>query len=104
MAKGRGARGLGVSNANLALEHGAFGGSGVGASRMITPQVIDNMIADARDKSQGTIRTLIPVRGAQPGAAPAQAGGGQQYPIGARATSGGKPIVMTANGWQLVSQ
>lgn len=40
------------------------------------------------------------------GEAKAKRGGGkaapaQQYPIGTRATSGGKPIVMTADGWQL---
>ena len=37
-------------------------------------------------------------KGKKPAAAPSK----PDYPIGTRATSGGKPIVMTATGWQLV--
>ena len=46
---------------------------------------------EAQEHYAGAIYPELPA--AAPAAAP-------QYPLGARATSGGKPVVMTANGWQ----
>jgi len=65
VAKGRSARDLGVSNANLNLEHGAFSGPGVlgQGTKMITPQQIDTMINDAKTKAEDSLRVLRPLRG-----------------------------------------
>lgn len=52
VARGRKALDLGVSNANMQLEHGAVGGSGVGLARIGSPEVL-RKIADDNDKFAG---------------------------------------------------
>ena len=49
VARGRQALQLGVSNANMQLEHAAVGGSGAGLSRIASPEVL-RKIADDNDK------------------------------------------------------
>lgn len=49
IARGRRALELGVSNANMQLEHGAMGGPGAGLSRMASPKVLRRM-ADENDR------------------------------------------------------
>jgi len=47
VARGRKAMDLGVSNANLQLEHAIVGGSGAGLNRMASPESLDNLISEA---------------------------------------------------------
>jgi hypothetical protein len=49
VARGRKALDLGVSNANMQLEHSAIGGSGAGLDRIASPEVL-RKIADDNDK------------------------------------------------------
>lgn len=82
VARGRKALDLGVSNANMQLEHGAVGGSGVGLSRIGSPDVL-RKIADDNDKFAGErLRS---------GTAPAKPKASAAPKTEAKPESGGKP-------------
>lgn len=81
VARGRKARDLGVSTANLSLEHKAFTGSGAGLERKPSLKALDQMIADQERITGGLVKQLVPPRagarghGGPASAAPAPVGG-----------------------------
>lgn len=87
VARGRKALDLGVSNANMQLEHGAIGGAGKGLGSMSDPKVLrriadeQDAIANQRLRSSGKV-----VNGSVPPVAPT---GGA--PSGGRASTSGPP-------------
>ena len=89
---------LGKTNEAMEKEAGSIGSSGAYTGTGANLEAIQRkreeiMQQRERFRAQG----LIGYGGVRSeGAAPAQGG---QPPVGTRATSGGKPIVMTANGW-----
>jgi hypothetical protein len=96
---------LGKSDEALAKESASIGSSGGYSLVGANPEAVQKKIAEVRDQ-QERYRTqgLINYGGEGEGGAPAStAAAAPATPIGARATSGGKPIVYTANGWQYAS-
>jgi hypothetical protein len=111
IARARTALGLGVSNAQLALDEKNIGGAGVGLDLhpMSSPEQIQHVIDRTQEMVGARINTLHPVSGGVPQGG-AGAGGGAlphgvpagsvplKWPSGAPKTSGGKQVYQAPDG------
>jgi hypothetical protein len=104
VARGRKALDLGVSNANMQLEHQAIGGSGAGLSRMGSPEVLrkiaddNDAFANQRLRSAGkTVPGAVPPA-AKTGGAPA---GGREVTTSPPAQTVPQPVIDQA--WAAVN-
>lgn len=92
---------LGKTIEALHNEEEQIGKSGAYTAFGANPEALTRKIQEIRDQRERyRAQTLVGYGPSRAEGAPQAQQQQQQIPIGARATSGGKPIVMTANGWQ----